>query len=972
MRVTLHNGGGLNAYRPDKYGDAIIIERRLARQSSVRAYAALSASGRVVSERREEIAQICDHFSIQVDNPLAVLTQETAKRFLASARPRELYDFFMKATQLEQLAYDYMYSRDRIRTATGRIAAIKETWADKEAQVRQKEALLREVARQREIRQAIREKKSQIAWSVVGAREADLAGLQKELARHQHKGAQAKAERGRVAARAATIADEIAGLQREAHGFNAQLEPYQAAYTAQQGQVARLRAKGTQLAGDIRGLNQSFKEEARSIERLQAAHAAAQARTEDAAQQQLGEQLRGVQDELVAVAAGGAEARQHDAGLKAQRQAAAERLARATDLLEEAGARYDAKRRELDQARRAKGNRLAAFHERMGLLLGDVEREARAFHRAPVGPVGLYVELADPRWGVPVEALIGKELEAFIVQDQHDHDRLRALMRRHGIHSPVSIVASEEPLDIAGGEPDGRFTTALRVLRISHPLVLKTLIIQTGIERAAFLPDRVAAKDVLRRKERNVDAAFTPGDRVFVKGSSHSNVSLWSTGKLKLILDDPARLAGLEEQARQLLAEREAAARDAAQHAAEAAELAADAARAEQRTCALAEREGALKREQARLETERSASTSSLAVQEAERELGEARQTHAMLQAQFVALGTQARETAEQVAALEAEMGANMRAQDGLKQQAEATLERLHQASQFRRDADKQLGLLAQAVEAAEGEAGLLSHRIAAAEAELALIVQDVARLGERPAQAAPRAELERELARLSTVLDELARTQPDPERLLADITGLKDGLARSKRLVSAEDALMLRLGTSIQRRERIWAEWRREIAKISNMEFILMLAARGFEGKLDYDTDRQLLSIRVKPQAQAASDAIRAAERAAPDAPDGDTAAERDIRQLSGGEKSYSTACFLFSLWTAMASPLRCLDEFDVFMDQVNRDFVINEMVKNARSSRVQFVLITPNAIWNSVKLTSDIKIIRLADPVRNQTTLA
>lgn len=93
IRVTLANAGEFNAFRPERYGDAIVIERRFGAQSgAVNRYACFSAAGRLVSERREEVAQICDHFGIQVDNPLAVLSQETAKRFLASAKPKELYE----------------------------------------------------------------------------------------------------------------------------------------------------------------------------------------------------------------------------------------------------------------------------------------------------------------------------------------------------------------------------------------------------------------------------------------------------------------------------------------------------------------------------------------------------------------------------------------------------------------------------------------------------------------------------------------------------------------------------------------------------------------------------------------------------------------------------------------------------------------------------------------------------------------
>ena len=40
-----------------------------------------------------------------------------------------------------------------------------------------------------------------------------------------------------------------------------------------------------------------------------------------------------------------------------------------------------------------------------------------------------------------------------------------------------------------------------------------------------------------------------------------------------------------------------------------------------------------------------------------------------------------------------------------------------------------------------------------------------------------------------------------------------------------------------------------------------------------------------------------------------------KNTRSLSGGERSYTTVCFIMSLWEAMESPFRCMDEFDVFM---------------------------------------------------------
>jgi ABC-type iron transport system FetAB ATPase subunit len=45
-----------------------------------------------------------------------------------------------------------------------------------------------------------------------------------------------------------------------------------------------------------------------------------------------------------------------------------------------------------------------------------------------------------------------------------------------------------------------------------------------------------------------------------------------------------------------------------------------------------------------------------------------------------------------------------------------------------------------------------------------------------------------------------------------------------------------------------------------------------------------------------------------------------KDVATLSGGEKSFATISLLLSLWEAAGCPIRGLDEFDVFMDPVNR----------------------------------------------------
>lgn len=64
-------------------------------------------------------------------------------------------------------------------------------------------------------------------------------------------------------------------------------------------------------------------------------------------------------------------------------------------------------------------------------------------------------------------------------------------------------------------------------------------------------------------------------------------------------------------------------------------------------------------------------------------------------------------------------------------------------------------------------------------------------------------------------------------------------------------------------------------------------------------------------------------------------------------------------------------LDEFDVFMDAVNRRISMKMLIGTARQSDgVQYILITPQDA-SSVSPGPDVRVHRLHDPERNQQTL-
>ena len=90
-----------------------------------------------------------------------------------------------------------------------------------------------------------------------------------------------------------------------------------------------------------------------------------------------------------------------------------------------------------------------------------------------------------------------------------------------------------------------------------------------------------------------------------------------------------------------------------------------------------------------------------------------------------------------------------------------------------------------------------------------------------------------------------------------------------------------------------------------------------------------------------------------------------RDVASLSGGEKSYASVCFLCSLWAHVPSPIRCLDEYDVFMDPLQRQIAIGILMEAAASTRCQYVFISPQDS-STVEDKENIKVHVLKAPTR------
>lgn len=132
-------------------------------------------------------------------------------------------------------------------------------------------------------------------------------------------------------------------------------------------------------------------------------------------------------------------------------------------------------------------------------------------------------------------------------------------------------------------------------------------------------------------------------------------------------------------------------------------------------------------------------------------------------------------------------------------------------------------------------------------------------------------------------------------------------------------------------------------MSRMVKTSFSTHLQQRQFNGLLKFDHKLKRLDIQVSPEE------------------DEFLTLKRDVKTLSGGEKSYSTVSLVLALWECIEPPFRILDEFDVFMDSINRKSALSMMIQFAQSQRRhQYVFLTPLTL-NNLEQSEDVSRVHL-----------
>ncbi|KAI4098483.1 MAG: hypothetical protein L6R37_006470 [Teloschistes peruensis] len=953
LSVKIKNKGD-SAYQPELYGDSIIVERHFSRSGSSQ-FKLKSATGRLISTKKSDLEEICDYFALQIDNPMNVLTQDMARQFLSNSTPQEKYKFFMKGTQLEHLDGDYLQIEQSLDKIDQDLAKSLADLGRYEEEARKAKSLYALSEKHDTLRDKVKNICWQMAWAQVEEVERKLALADDQLLK---------------------VANAIANAERKeeqcAQKYDISDHDYQ----------DTLRAK-KELEQTLLPFNDSKAQAQRDYDA--ATHNARDIQTEQrkikthikAADQQINDSNTAIRDEYNRLEEinGGGNARRL-AEMEEKQTASSDAKARLED--HESGLRglEDKQRRaaeDFEQSRRPipdKRQEIQVCEERLKRLIGDKGKQEGAyhanlprlqrairddggFHQKPIGPIGYHVRLLQPSWSSILEKSLGAALNSFVVTSKADQARLSSLMTRMQCQYPI-MIGNNSSVDTTNHEPDLEFDTSLRVLEIDDDLVRKQLIINQMIEQTILIDSRPHAVNVMSDSRlQNVKQCFThnvrPGTGIRFSygwgGGLSENYIAAFQGSPRMKTDvefqvntcraEIQRLRSELSDLERIMRERQTNLKNAEQaitrHRREAGNLRVEVQRLTNEMDGLQEAIDRDSVEEGGLEVLKKG-LDDAKIQRASYEaqygdsvvaMDKAREPLGAIKEQMKVIENDIANTHTRIKKAETKCFGKLGERDVALREKNIAVDEHRRAREAKIAAQEARADHAETVAVYTGQASEICARVAVDQGETC-------------------ASLEKKLEKLQADLKRWETQLGGTREEIAEAAARKvQAFQRARAQVADVEKLAQLLKTTLVNRKERWKVFQRAITARARVQFMWMLSERSFRGRLLANHKEKKLDLNVEP------DPTKVGKG-------------REAKTLSGGEKSFSTICLLLSLWDAMGAPVRCLDEFDVFMDSVNREVSMRKMIEAARYSiGKQFILITPGSM-GSVSSSHDVKIIK------------
>ncbi|KAI5172313.1 structural maintenance of chromosomes protein 6 [Nematocida sp. LUAm3] len=924
-------------YHVDKYGEEILIEKHISLDGSAR-LKIIGASGVSVGRTQEDLNILMQHYRINLQSPVCFLTQDHAKKILRAATPKSFYKFFKEGTDIEDVQLIHTRDQSSISEMKKSISHAQSKTETLKKSLSQVESALVLYDSLSTIGDKILALQKEKAWAHVEEKETEKNEMQRSRENAYKEYTECAKRKEEVLRGIAEIKQEIAKeLEARAQEQHGRLQRE----SALEDHLKRERFKESEIQREIDAFIYEIERQKTNLARIQKIIGVGD-----------GSSTENIEDFDKTKA-------HYEELQKKQESVQVEMETKKAQLLVDIMGKKE-EIRSIENMIKIKNDIVSTAEQfnpmhYYGPSMVRALEYVRNSQIQVIGPLGLHIAVKETKWAKAIEAALGPSLYGFIVHTQNDKNELEKIFTSTGLTKyqiyltqphkdrvkdmilyKAKEVSSQifSKLQRSSDAPveNSNFCTLLSQIEESDTVVVEQLIILLGIEKIGLVKDRYLGYSVLQKKA-GYDAIFTcDADKIQYIGQSLSDMRcplkdtrlFVSKENDELVRQEIIHLQEKRSEEYKVYSHLQKEADGVSKGIFEARDQNYITKQKLHELLEIKKKREAMLSDDLVIES----NTLSKTIEKDCEQLSSIKETQ--------------QEIRQRITSLEKDLDLMKNSEKRGKQ--EDTQETKNTA--YKREKESMLAL--QSVEdqiaAKQKEIDQYEKSIGNLENICRDLKEKSKELTNQEIQYSVRssAEIEKELLSYESKLFVMETETENNKDLLMRKNELLSEISRLNTIVFENISTVENLEIWTKERIKIREELLKEMSEHTESSFSSLMSMRGYEGSLQFHHKTEELEIKVLTDRESLG----------------------KKGSLSGGEQSFSGICFLLSLWSLLSSPIRILDEFDVFMDSMNRKAALQLILELSRGISSQIILITPQAIPD---LPKDLcNIITLTPPIK------
>lgn len=958
----------LPPYQPETYGDCIIVEKEIFEKSSK--LRIMAADGTIVSEKPNALKPIMSHFGYQFDNRLTVQTQENAKK---RGDPRVLYDFFWNGSgfegicdNLDKMDKTVVEQKQYLKDIIEPVLATKKVHRDKLHEE------LKRLEQSRHLYEDEAKYSSMLRWHEYKAVEREFEPLLVKMSKSSTKLQERKMKVEHRIETARVCEEELKAMPSSDSALDDQLRDVRSKITRTEYATRSTDREISIFKSDMKEIESGIQGLENDIEELRAKRS--QADSSDK-RERLDAEIQGLTKQVET-------AKQRHAASEEENTDKLFLEDEARRLYHLVQAKFNAIDKEcntaeqeirtLVQAKTSK-NPIAQFGSDCVEMDKIISENAGRFQERPLGPLAQYIRYNDKpnqTQSKHINYLVNPYMKAFLVTSQRDEKLLRELSSRARGCSKIAIyTVKPERFDLASISPDKKFLTVMDCLDFSEEPVRQCLIDWASINAVGLWEKSIEAIDLLQKRPPNLDVLICPHSN---NPSLFTSVRQFGTGVSNLKLPTYGLISkgtpiASDERIAELTQHKQKLELDKAVLGSEVAEMTRKTEKATHDHREAGKIENQCKNDLVKLTRaledktyERESIPDDLSSDDTELAIRNKRVEIDSMRVQLQASMSDLKES-------EASKQEERNSLQSLNAEKEQLETRKIQQGDALAAKQAELDFMRNMVTQGKDKLKLLEDKLQDLEDEVAIKKKRLLETGTRA----------RELDEKEVPLDDGVELEKASDYI-------NDKLKRVKILIAADKASNSNSYTDVltayQAAElKVHEEEEHVIQQLSDLRaledtaihrrytsnialqlstmhlkesFRKALKSKGATAELNIDTDNRRLEVLNYNEASSNSGKKG-----------------RDVTTVSGGEHSFVQSSIMSSMWNLVSTPLLCLDEYEVFMDDASRVTTQKRLISTIsnRREKTQAILISPTVVKTGTGDDPMFVYVEVKDPAFN-----